>query len=185
MDSFWTTHACLVILVTMTTLSLADAKAHLSALVARVSGQHERVYVTVHGKPSAVLIATEDLESLEETIEILTDADTMRRLHASDVELPGAKPRHARSWTRPCAAASAPACDRGVGALRPGDPADRSPPAHREPAGGVAAAAYEFITGPLLESPHQIGKQLRPPLQDRHSARRGTYRVIYRTDEDI
>ena len=77
----------MVILVTMTTLSLADAKAHLSALVARVSGQHERVYVTVHGKPSAVLLATEDLDSLEETIEILADADTMRRLHASDAEL--------------------------------------------------------------------------------------------------
>jgi antitoxin YefM len=71
----------------MTTLSLADAKAHLSALVARVSRQHERVYVTVHGKPSAVLVATEDLESLEETIEILADADTMRRLHVSDAEL--------------------------------------------------------------------------------------------------
>jgi antitoxin YefM len=71
----------------MTTFSLADAKAHLSKLVAQVSGQHERVYVTVHGKPSAVLLATEDLESLEETIEILADADTMRRLHASDAEL--------------------------------------------------------------------------------------------------
>ena len=54
------------------------------ALVARVSRQHEQVYVTVHGKPSAVLVATEDLESLEETIEILADAETMRRLHASD-----------------------------------------------------------------------------------------------------
>jgi antitoxin YefM len=73
----------------MTTFSLADAKAHLSALVARVGGQHERVYVTVHGKPSAVLLATEDLESLEETIEILADAETMRRLHASDAELAG------------------------------------------------------------------------------------------------
>ena len=43
--------------------------------------------VTVHGKPSAVLLATEDLESLEETIEILADADAMRRLHASEAEL--------------------------------------------------------------------------------------------------
>ena len=83
----WTTWAYLVILLTMTTFSLADAKAHLSKLVAQVSGQHERVYVTVHGKPSAVLLATEDLESLEETLEILADADTMRRLHASDAEL--------------------------------------------------------------------------------------------------
>jgi mRNA interferase RelE/StbE len=49
----------------------------------------------------------------------------------------------------------------------------------------VAAAAYEFITGPLLGNPHRVGKQLRPPLADRHSARRGTYRVIYRIDDDI
>jgi mRNA-degrading endonuclease RelE of RelBE toxin-antitoxin system len=47
----------------------------------------------------------------------------------------------------------------------------------------VAAAAYEFIVGPLLDNPYRVGKQLRPPLQDRHSARRGTYRVIYRIDD--
>lgn len=48
----------------------------------------------------------------------------------------------------------------------------------------VATAAYEFIVGPLLTNPHRVGKQLRPPLDDRHSARRGTYRVIYRIDDD-
>ena len=71
----------------MTTFSLADAKTHVSRLVAQVSGQHARVYVTVHGQPSAVLLATADLESLEEAIEVLVDADTMRRLHSSDAEL--------------------------------------------------------------------------------------------------
>ena len=47
----------------------------------------------------------------------------------------------------------------------------------------VAAAACEFITGPLLEQPHRVGRQLLPPLDDRFSARRGTYRVIYRIDD--
>ena len=47
----------------------------------------------------------------------------------------------------------------------------------------VAFAAYEFIIGPLLQNPHRVGKRLRPPLDDRHSARRGTYRVIYRIDD--
>ena len=47
----------------------------------------------------------------------------------------------------------------------------------------VAAAAYEFITGPLPEEPHRVGKQLLSPLDDRFSARRGTYRVIYRIDD--
>jgi mRNA-degrading endonuclease RelE of RelBE toxin-antitoxin system len=47
----------------------------------------------------------------------------------------------------------------------------------------VATAAYEFITGPLLTDPHRIGKRLLPPMDDRFSARRGTYRVMYRIDD--
>lgn len=48
----------------------------------------------------------------------------------------------------------------------------------------VAAAAYEFITGPLLREPLRVGKWLHAPLDDLLSARRGTYRIIYRVDED-
>jgi mRNA interferase RelE/StbE len=47
----------------------------------------------------------------------------------------------------------------------------------------VAAAAYEFMVGPLLSQPHRVGKRLLPPLDDRFSARRGTYRIIYRIDD--
>ena len=47
----------------------------------------------------------------------------------------------------------------------------------------VAAAAFEFIAGPLLAQPYRVGKRLLPPLDDRYSARRGTYRVIYRIDD--
>jgi mRNA interferase RelE/StbE len=47
----------------------------------------------------------------------------------------------------------------------------------------VAAAAYELITGPPLADPHRIGKRLLPPMDDRFSTRRGTYRVIYRIDD--
>ena len=47
----------------------------------------------------------------------------------------------------------------------------------------VAAAAYDFITGPLLREPYRVGKRLLPPMDDRFSARRGTYRIIYRIDD--
>lgn len=47
----------------------------------------------------------------------------------------------------------------------------------------VATAAYGFITGPLLQEPHRVGKRLLPPLDDRFSARCGTYRIIYRIDD--
>lgn len=48
----------------------------------------------------------------------------------------------------------------------------------------VATACFEFIRGPLAESPHRVGKPLRGRLQGRHSARRGEFRVIYRIDDD-
>ncbi len=68
-------------------MSLADVKAHLSELVSRVHGQHERVTVTVHGRPSAVLVSVDDLESLEETIALLSDGDAVAALLASEAEL--------------------------------------------------------------------------------------------------
>jgi mRNA interferase RelE/StbE len=49
----------------------------------------------------------------------------------------------------------------------------------------VAVAAYEFMTGALLREPHRVGKRLLPPLADRFSARRGTYRIIYRVDDKM
>jgi antitoxin YefM len=69
------------------TLSLAEAKAHLSELIGRVDRQHDRITVTVHGRPSAVLLSPDDLESLEETIAILSDEAAVRQLVTSDAEL--------------------------------------------------------------------------------------------------
>ena len=73
--------------MTMNPVPLADVKTHLSDYVGRVHDHHERVVVTVHGRPSAVLIAVEDLEALEETVAVLSDPETMRRLAQSDAEL--------------------------------------------------------------------------------------------------
>jgi prevent-host-death family protein len=68
-------------------MSLADVKAHLSELVNRVQSEHDRVTVTVHGKPSAVLISQEELESLQETIAVLSDQPLVQQLLASESEI--------------------------------------------------------------------------------------------------
>ena len=48
----------------------------------------------------------------------------------------------------------------------------------------AAAAAVEFITGPLLEAPYRVGKPFRDTLYGFHSARLGTqWRALYRVDE--
>lgn len=48
----------------------------------------------------------------------------------------------------------------------------------------VAGAVVDFITGPLLDDPRRVGRELRRELLGVWSARRGTYRLLYRIDED-
>jgi mRNA interferase RelE/StbE len=48
----------------------------------------------------------------------------------------------------------------------------------------AAFAAWEFISGPLLERPRIVGAPLRPPFEGLWRARRGEYRVRYRIKED-
>ncbi len=47
----------------------------------------------------------------------------------------------------------------------------------------VSAAVIEFITGSLINNPRQVGRGLRNELTGIHSARRGSYRILYRIDE--
>lgn len=47
-----------------------------------------------------------------------------------------------------------------------------------------ALAIVEFMTGPLVDNPFVVGKELHGPLAGLRSARRGVYRVIYRVESD-
>ena len=71
----------------MDTYPLRTAKDQLSALVARVEGTHERVTITRNGHAAAVLISPDDLESLEETLDILSDPEAMARLRQAEAEI--------------------------------------------------------------------------------------------------
>ena len=64
----------------MEVLPLSHVKAHLSEIADRVESQHDRVVVTRKGRPAAVLVSPEDLESLEETLAVLSDPELMRQL---------------------------------------------------------------------------------------------------------
>ncbi|HUY45095.1 MAG TPA: type II toxin-antitoxin system RelE/ParE family toxin [Streptosporangiaceae bacterium] len=63
-----------------------------------------------------------------------------------------------------------------------------TPPARRALTGKlpepVAAAVIEFLTTSLIQQPYRAGKPLRDDLAGLWSARRGTYRVLYRIRED-
>jgi antitoxin YefM len=62
---------------------LSEARARLSELVRRVCQQHERITLTRNGEPEAVLLAVDDLEGLEMTLEILGDTTSAVRISES------------------------------------------------------------------------------------------------------
>lgn len=65
------------------TIPFTDAKAHLSELVDKVVGEHERFVLTRNGRPAAVLVSPDELEALEETLAILEDRKLMESIRRS------------------------------------------------------------------------------------------------------
>ena len=70
----------------MQTLALTDVKAHLSALVDEVAGTYDRVTITRHGRPAAVLVAADELAELEETVAWLSTRGIHERMAASEAD---------------------------------------------------------------------------------------------------
>src|SRR5580692_6589634 len=75
------------IMVMSETLPLASVKARFSELVDRVERQQDRVVVTRNGKPAAVLISADDLESLEETLAVMSDRSIAAQIRESEKAL--------------------------------------------------------------------------------------------------
>jgi antitoxin YefM len=73
----------------MTTEALRTVKDRFSEYVDRVEREHERVIVTRNGRPAAVLLSVDDLEALEETLAILSDAVLMQDLREADAAVDG------------------------------------------------------------------------------------------------
>ncbi len=71
----------------MTTLPLSDAKARLSEIADEVGRTHERVHITKNGRDYVVLLAAEDLESIEATLELLADPEAQQRLLRSEQDI--------------------------------------------------------------------------------------------------
>ena len=68
-------------------MPLADVKNRLSEVVDRLEREHGRVVITRHGHPAAVMMSVEDLESLEETLDIMDSAELLTAIRASLAEV--------------------------------------------------------------------------------------------------
>jgi antitoxin YefM len=75
----------------MTTTSVAKVKVSLSAYIDSVYETQERVIITRNGEPAAILISPADLESLEETIALLSDPEAMQEIAQAKMEFANGK----------------------------------------------------------------------------------------------
>ena len=79
--------ATLVVMNLVEHMALKDVKNHLSEVVDKVEREHERVVITKHGRPAAVVVSVDDLESLEQTLDILSRPALIKQIRESLVEL--------------------------------------------------------------------------------------------------
>jgi prevent-host-death family protein len=68
-------------------MPLAEVKNRLSEVVDRLEREHGRVVITKHGHPAAVVISVEDLESLEETLDVLDSEALLSDIREALAEL--------------------------------------------------------------------------------------------------
>ena len=63
---------------------LTEARASLSDLLDAVEREHEQVIITRNGRPVALLVSPDEWESMEETIDVLSDPELMAVLEESE-----------------------------------------------------------------------------------------------------
>ncbi|GAB3805602.1 hypothetical protein GCM10028798_27740 [Humibacter antri] len=75
------------IILYMTTLSVANARANLSKLIESAVTTHERFEVTRNGSRAAVLLSADDYDSLLETVDILSHPDEVEAIREGLADL--------------------------------------------------------------------------------------------------
>jgi prevent-host-death family protein len=69
------------------TVAFTEARASLSELLDYVQAEQEHVVITRNGKPVALLMSMDEFESWEETVEVLSDEETMAALKRSEEDV--------------------------------------------------------------------------------------------------
>lgn len=71
----------------MDTIPLSDAKTRLSQIADEVDRTHQRVQITKNGRSYVVLISAEDLDSLEATLELMSEPAAVERVRQAQTDL--------------------------------------------------------------------------------------------------
>jgi antitoxin YefM len=67
----------------METIPITEAKARIAELAERVAREHDHFTITRNGRADVMLISVAEYESLQETLDILSDEETLADLRQS------------------------------------------------------------------------------------------------------
>jgi|SRR5664279_807142 len=68
----------------VTTMPIAQAREHLAEVVESAQKTHDRVTLTGHGQPAAVIIAAADLDSILETLDVLSTPAALEAIREAE-----------------------------------------------------------------------------------------------------
>ena len=72
-------------------ISISNARSKLPELVSKISKNMGRTTITVKGQPKVVLLSSQELDSLEETLEILSDKKLMKDIRQGEEDIKNGK----------------------------------------------------------------------------------------------
>ena len=75
----------------MTTMPMAQARDHLAEVVESIQKTHDRVTLTRHGQPAAVIIAAADLDSILETLDLLSTPGALEGIREGEADVAGGR----------------------------------------------------------------------------------------------
>lgn len=70
----------------MDVIAISDLRANLPSIIKNISKKFERLIITISGKPKAVVMSLDELESLEETAEILAVSGALDKIKKGSKE---------------------------------------------------------------------------------------------------
>jgi len=69
---------------TMETLPITEVKTRLTEVVVQVEKQRDRILITRNGKPAALLVSVGEWESINETLDVLSEPEALKDIREAD-----------------------------------------------------------------------------------------------------
>lgn len=163
----------------MRILPISTIKGKLNEFVDAVSSTQDQITITKNGAPAAVLVGADEWESLQETLYWLAQPGIRESIAEADADIASGRTYGEDEIRAEFGVPRRPTerCLTPCGSPQPR--VETSTSCHRE-----SSRQWSNSRSAICRASLRVGKPLRRELAGTFSARRGTYRLLYRIDDE-